>query len=45
MARAEDFSESLYNILTKPADIYLKGWQVWNLKVLYDFYKRSGTAL
>jgi polysaccharide export outer membrane protein len=45
IATVEQFGESLYNILGKPADLYLKGWQIGNVKVLYNFYRRSGTAL
>jgi polysaccharide export outer membrane protein len=44
LASAQDFMVALREILTSPADIYLRGWQVANVKVLYDFYKRSGNV-
>ncbi len=37
-----DFSNQMLQILTAPADIYLKGWQVVNVKAQYDFYKSVG---
>ncbi|UCF05956.1 MAG: polysaccharide biosynthesis/export family protein [bacterium] len=42
LATAEDFTTSLYNILAKPMDLYLRGWQVANVKYLYEFYRRAG---
>jgi polysaccharide export outer membrane protein len=44
LASARDFSVAMKEILATPADLYLRGWQVANQKVLFDFYKRSGNA-
>jgi polysaccharide biosynthesis/export protein len=45
IAKAADFADMLSKILTNPMDIYIKGWQVANEKVLYDFYRRTANAL
>ncbi len=42
LATTEDFLTSIYNILNKPAEIYLRGWNVLNVKTQYDFYRRMG---
>lgn len=42
LAKAQDFALIVYDILSKPADLYLKGWQVSNAKVMYDYYRRIG---
>jgi protein involved in polysaccharide export with SLBB domain len=42
IARGQDFMLALKDILTTPADLYLKGWQVANVKVFYEFYRKSG---
>lgn len=42
LSTVEDFTTSLYNIMAKPADLYIKGWQAANQSILFDFYKRSG---
>jgi len=44
IARGQDFMVALKEIILTPADFYLKGWQLANVKILYDFYKKSGTA-
>ncbi|MCK4538581.1 MAG: polysaccharide biosynthesis/export family protein [Candidatus Krumholzibacteria bacterium] len=44
LASTEDFIESFSAILLKPMDVYLKGWNVANVKAVYDFYKSSGQA-
>jgi polysaccharide export outer membrane protein len=41
---AQDFALAMRDIVLAPADIYLRGWQVANQKVLFDFYKRTGSA-
>ena len=38
--KAEDFITSMYNILNNPMNLYLRGWQVANVQLLYDYYKR-----
>ncbi len=38
----EEFIKSVFEIVSKPAELYLKGWQVVNVKALYDFYRASG---
>jgi polysaccharide export outer membrane protein len=42
VGKAQDFTSILYDILSKPMDLYLKGWQVSNAKVMYDYYRRIG---
>ena len=37
--KAEEFISIIYNILEKPAGLYLKGWQVSQIKWLYEFYR------
>jgi polysaccharide export outer membrane protein len=37
--KAEDFVSVIYNILDKPTELYLKGWQVSQIKWLYEFYR------
>lgn len=44
VARAQDFALAVRDILSTPTELYLRGWQVANQKVLFDFYRRSGTA-
>jgi len=41
IATTEQFIERLYAILGRPMDIYLKGWQIANTEVLYEFYSRG----
>ena len=42
LATTEEFIESISNILISPADLYLKGWNVANVKTQYDYYQRMG---
>lgn len=42
LATTSDFVSTMYNIIIKPADLYLKGWNIANVKILYDFYKVTG---
>ncbi len=42
IARGQDFMLALKDLLMTPADLYLKGWQVANVEILYDFYRRGG---
>jgi protein involved in polysaccharide export with SLBB domain len=42
LGSGQDFAVALKDLLTSPAEIYLKGWQVANIKTFYDYYKRSG---
>jgi hypothetical protein len=41
IAKAEEFVESLFTILGRSGDLYLKGWQIANVKLLYEFYQRT----
>ncbi len=45
LASVADFGDTLMRILNNPMDLYMKGWQVGNQKVLYEFYRRQGSAL
>jgi polysaccharide export outer membrane protein len=38
---ARDFTVAMKEIISAPAEIYLKGWEIANVKVLYDYYRRS----
>ena len=42
LASVQDFTLAVRDIFSPPAELYLKGWQIANQKVLFDFYKRSG---
>jgi polysaccharide biosynthesis/export protein len=42
IARGADFMLALKEVLMTPADLYLKGWQVANVEILYDFYRHQG---
>ena len=44
LKKAEDFITAMYNILNNPMNLYLKGWQIANVKVLYDYYRRAGST-
>lgn len=44
LATAQEFMLAMRDILSSPADVYLKGWQVANVKLLYDFYRKSGSV-
>ena len=37
--KAEEFVSVIYDILEKPANLYLRGWQVSQVKWLYEFYR------
>jgi protein involved in polysaccharide export with SLBB domain len=45
LSSVQDFSLAVKDILDTPTELYLRGWQVANQKVLFDFYRRSGNAL
>jgi polysaccharide export outer membrane protein len=45
IAQGQDFMLALKENILGPTDFYLRGWQVVNVKILYDFYRKSGTAL
>jgi polysaccharide export outer membrane protein len=44
LVRAQDFMLAVKDILSPPVDLYLKGWQIANQKVLFDFYRRQGNS-
>jgi polysaccharide export outer membrane protein len=44
IARGQDFMVALKEIILTPTELYLRGWQVANVKILYDFYRKSGAA-
>ena len=41
LKKAEDFIGTLYNIFNNPMNLYLRGWQIANVKLLYEFYQRT----
>lgn len=41
IATVEQFMESMFTILGRPLDIYLKGWQAANQRTIYDYYART----
>ncbi|RJR31748.1 MAG: hypothetical protein C4574_00810 [Candidatus Latescibacterota bacterium] len=42
IGKTQDFVTVLHDLLSKPMDLYLKGWQVSNVQVMYDYYRRVG---
>ena len=40
----EEFIGSIFNIVSRPMDLYLKGWNVANVQTLYEFYRSTGQA-
>lgn len=44
LAGAQDFALAVRDILTVPADFYIKGWSVTHQKILYEYYKRSSNV-
>lgn len=42
IAQGVDFMLALKELLMTPADLYLKGWQVANVEILYDYYRHQG---
>ncbi len=44
IGRGQDFMLALKDVLLTPSEIYLKGWQVANVRLLYDYYRKSGTV-
>jgi len=40
IATTEQFIERVWTILGRPMDLYLKGWQIANAEVLYEYYSR-----
>jgi len=40
IATTEQFIERLYNIIGKPMDLYLKGWQIANVQIYYEYFSR-----
>jgi len=42
ISRGQDFMLAIKDVVLTPTDIYLRGWQVANVKILYDFYRKSG---
>jgi polysaccharide export outer membrane protein len=41
IATTEQFIDRVYNIIGKPMELYLKGWQIANVQVYYEYYARS----
>lgn len=41
IATTEQFIERVWTILGRPMDLYLKGWQIANAEVLYQYYARA----
>ena len=41
IATTEQFIDKLWTIIGRPLDIYLKGWQIANAGVLYEYYTRG----
>ena len=40
IATTEQFIDRLWTIVGRPMDIYLKGWQIANAEVIYEYYSR-----
>ncbi len=41
-SKTSDFVIALRDIIQAPADLYIRGWYIANVKLIYDFYKRTG---
>ncbi len=41
IATTEQFIDRLWTIVGRPMDIYLKGWQIANAEVIYEYYSRG----
>lgn len=41
LTSAQEFSLAVKDILMTPTELYLKGWQVMNQKILYEYYRRA----
>jgi len=41
IATTEQFIERVFNIIGKPMDLYLKGWQIANVQIYYEYFSRS----
>ncbi|MCX5752321.1 MAG: polysaccharide biosynthesis/export family protein [Candidatus Krumholzibacteria bacterium] len=44
IAQGQDFMLALKELILTPSELYLRGWQVANVKILYDFYRKSGAT-
>ncbi len=42
IGKTQDFVLMLHDILSRPLDLYLKGWNVANAKIMFDYYQRVG---
>ncbi len=40
IATTEEFVSRLWTIIGRPMDLYLKGWQIANIQLYYDYYSR-----
>ncbi|MCK4549096.1 MAG: polysaccharide biosynthesis/export family protein [Candidatus Krumholzibacteria bacterium] len=41
IATTEQFIDRLWTIIGRPMELYLKGWQIANAEVLYQYYSRT----
>ena len=41
LTSAQEFSLAVKDILMTPTELYLKGWQVMNQKILYEYYRKA----
>jgi polysaccharide export outer membrane protein len=44
LSKVQDFVAAVGDILGMPADLYIRGWYIANVKTIYDFYKKQGQA-
>lgn len=40
IATTEEFVSRLYTIIGRPMELYLKGWQIANIQLYYDYYSK-----
>jgi polysaccharide export outer membrane protein len=38
---ASDFANALFTIIGRPFDLYLRGWQVWNIETYYELWRQE----
>lgn len=41
ISKATDFVNAMHTILARPMEIYLRGWQAWNVKTYYEYWTRQ----
>ncbi|HUV36354.1 MAG TPA: polysaccharide biosynthesis/export family protein [Patescibacteria group bacterium] len=40
--KTADFVNAMFTIIGRPVDLYLRGWQVWNIETYYEYWRQQG---